>query len=106
MAKQFKLRLVVSNNEPKEQKKPKEKSIFNGLKKRLIFQIPFITTKAAKIALIRIFYMKKYRIEDMKAPELISIPYFLRAEQKISEIIKENTIDFEYNKVRKLIKTL
>ena len=100
------LKLFVPNNNPKEQKGLKKEEYFQQFKKRLIFKIPFIKTKAEKLAALRNFYTKKYRIADIKAPELISIPYFLRVEQKISEIIKENTIDYEYNKVRKLIQTL
>ena len=74
--------------------------LFNWLIKPRCFniKIPFIKTKAEKLAALQVFYRKKYRIEDLRNPDSINIPYFLRAEQKINSIIKNNEIDSEYKK--------
>lgn len=74
--------------------------LFWGLNKLgcLNFKIPFIKTKADKLAALQVFLLQKYRIEDLRNPVSINIPYFLRAEQKINSIIKNNEIDSEYKK--------
>lgn len=94
MAAQNHLKLVVSNQ-------PKTGTInkfIEWLNKPRFFKIPFVKSESEKIAALEKYYKKKYRIEDLTNPDSINIPYFLRAGQKISEIIKKGTINAEYNK--------
>ena len=88
------LKLVVSNP-------PKNETItnfFKWLNEPRFFEIklPFVKTQEEKIEELRKFYSKKYRLEDLQNSESINIPYFIRVEQKIKEIINSNTIDYEY----------
>ena len=64
----------------------------------LNLKIPFAKTKAEKLAALQVFYRKKYRNEDLQNPDSINIPYFLRAEQNINAIMRNNEINSEYKK--------
>lgn len=92
------LKLVVSN--------PQKQNFFGKFldwlnKPRDIeIKIPFVKTKNEKLSAIKNFYLKKYRLEDITDPETINIPYFLRVDNKIAEIIKNNAINKEYKKIR------
>lgn len=93
MVAQNHLKLVVSNKKGGTINK-----FLTWLNKPRVLKIPFVKTKDEKLAALRKFYSKKYRIEDLNAPNSINVPYFLRTQQKISEIIKKDTINIEYNK--------
>lgn len=60
-------------------------------------KIPFLKSSYEKIDILREKYMRQYKAEEMSA-KTVTIPYFLRASQKITAIIKNNQIDFEYKK--------
>ncbi len=67
-------------------------------KPRIIsIKVPFMKSTYEKISFLREYYAQKYRAEEMKT-KVIEIPYFLRTNNKLNEIIQNNEIDFEYKK--------
>lgn len=65
--------------------------------------IPFKKKKVSeevKIDFLRNYYNKKYEAED-KIDDGVNIPFFLRAESKVNEIILTGSVDLEYNKIAK-----
>lgn len=87
------LRLVINNNG----KKNFIQKFIDWLNKPIYFEIkiPFIKTKEEKIQELRKFYTMRFRVEDLRT-EGVNVPYFLRVEQLIKEIILKDTVNKVY----------
>lgn len=90
------LRLIVSNNVRIYEE--------NSLKKRfenLIRKIENIfTSRTEKILVLKEILMNIYKDYEITTG-IVDEPYFLKAEKKISRIIREKKIDYYYNLLRK-----
>lgn len=91
------LRLVVSNAENSNTTdcssdyKDYIKDFFNGL----------FVSKNEKIYIIKDCLTKIYKdYEDTTG--IIDVPYFVKAERRISQIIKSGKINYYYNKLKKI----
>lgn len=65
----------------------------------IIKRIPFIKTQQEKIEILRKYYNRDFRNEDIKNNFPLDIPYFVRADIKLNEIIKENKVNIEYKRL-------
>lgn len=64
--------------------------------------IPFKkkVSEEVKISCLREHYLKKFEAED-KQSDGVNIPFFLRAESKVNEIILAGAVGLEYEKIAK-----
>lgn len=93
------LRLVVSNNS----EHGKKNSLIKYLKNITEKLKPVFISKREKVYVLKDSLIKIYRDYEITTG-INEIPYYVRAELKISEIIQENKIDYYYNIVEKLRK--
>ena len=90
------LRLVVSHckttnkNALKPRVLSKLKDFFDGV----------FLSKNEKIYIIKDILIKIYRDYE-QTTGFVDIPYFVRAESRISQIIKDKKVDYYYNKLKK-----
>ncbi len=89
------LRLVFSNED-----KLDNNCKINSLKKiKTIFNDLFLS-KSEKIIIIKDCLIKIYRDYE-ETTGIIDIPYFVRAEMRLSKIIKDRKINYYYNRLKK-----
>lgn len=90
------LRLVVSNNcrvEEVHTIRVKIQKFLNKLES-------LFTSRTEKILVLKETLMNIYRDYEITTG-IIDEPYFLKAEKKISRIIRENKVDYYYDLLRK-----
>lgn len=90
------LRLIVSNN----CKVDEENSCRVKIQKFLNKLENIFTSRTEKILVLKEILMNIYRDYEITTG-IIDEPYFLKAEKKISRIIRENKVDYYYNLLRK-----
>ena len=90
------LRLVVSHCE----KTSENSLITSNLRKIKDFWEGAFLSKNEKIYIIKDILIKIYRDYE-QTTGFVDIPYFVRAESRISQIIKERKVDYYYNKLKK-----
>ena len=90
------LRLVVSNNTRIYEKN----SFYKKLEKFINKLENIFTSKTEKILVLKEILINIYRDYEITTG-IIDEPYFLKAEKKISRIIRENKVDYYYNLLRK-----
>lgn len=90
------LRLIVSNNTRIDN----ENSIKKQLEKIIQNIENIFTSRTEKILVLKEILMNIYKDYEITTG-IIDEPYFLKAEKKISRIIRENKVDYYYNLLRK-----
>jgi len=96
MKKKGNLHLVTFNS------KPKNESFRNKIDN--IFNILFIS-KNEKIYILKDILINIYRDYEITTG-ICDIPYFVKAEAKLSEIIKDKKINYYYNRLKRFKKNL
>ncbi len=94
MCKKRHLTLVYSSKEKSDEKKiSKIKSLFNNI--RFLF-----ISQNQKIESLRIILLNMYRDYEITSGQA-DVPYFVRAENKINQIIQEGKVNYYYKKLRR-----
>ncbi|MBQ9246561.1 hypothetical protein IJ182_09875 [bacterium] len=89
------LRLVISNENNEE-----KKEMADYWKRLKNFVECIFISKNEKIILIKDSLIKIYRDYE-KTTGIVDIPYFVRADIRISQIIKEKKINYYYTRLKK-----